>query len=162
MSPARQPKPLRVGRPAPDFTLPQSGGGTLTLSALRPGKVVLFFYPRDSTPTCTTEAQSFSALLPEFTAAGTTVLGISKDSIAAHDRFCRKSGLGVTLLSDENGHTCETYGAWGDKVTFGHAYRGIIRTTVLVDGQGRVAEIWVVTRVAGHAEAVLAAARALP
>lgn len=150
------------GDPAPDFTLPTAGGGQVTLSALRPGKVVLYFYPRDNTPACTTEALDFSARRDEFAAAGTTVIGISKDSLASHDRFGRKHGLGILLASDEQGSTCEDYGVWREKSMYGKVFMGIIRSTVLIDGAGRVARIWPKVKVAGHADEVLAAARGLP
>lgn len=152
---------IAAGSPAPDFTLPRDGGATITLSALRPGKAVLYFYPKDDTPGCTLEAQDFTALLPAFTAAGTTVIGISKDSVKAHDKFCKKYGLGVVLASDEAGQTCEDYGVWLEKSMYGKTYMGIERTTVLVDGAGRVARVWNKVSVKGHAEEVLAVAEAL-
>jgi peroxiredoxin Q/BCP len=150
-----------IGDTAPDFTLPRDGGGTLTLSALRPGKVVLYFYPKDDTPGCTLEAQDFTARAADFAAAGTTVVGVSKDSVKAHDRFCKKHGLAVILASDEAGHTCEDYGVWVEKSMYGKTYMGIERSTFLIDGTGRVARIWPKVSVKGHAEEVLAAARAL-
>ncbi|MBE2276231.1 MAG: peroxiredoxin [Rhodobacteraceae bacterium] len=149
------------GETAPDFTLPRDGGGTVTLSALRPGKVVLYFYPRDDTSGCTLEAQDFSRLADDFSAAGATVIGISKDSVASHDKFCRKYGLAVVLASDERGQTCEDYGVWGEKSMYGKTFMGITRTTFLIDGAGRIARIWPRVSVKGHAEEVLAAVRAL-
>ncbi|MGA0539117.1 peroxiredoxin [Neotabrizicola sp. VNH66] len=150
-----------AGDTAPDFTLPRNGGGTVTLSALRPGKVVLFFYPKDSTPTCTTEAQDFSRLAGEFAAAGVTLIGLSKDSVRSHDNFCRKHALEVILASDKDGQTCEDYGVWDEKTMYGKTYMGIVRSTFLIDGTGRIAEVWPKVSVKGHAEEVLAAARAL-
>lgn len=152
---------ITAGQTAPDFTLPRDGGGTVTLSALRPGKVVLYFYPKDDTPGCTLEAQDFSARMAQFTAANTTVIGISKDSVKAHDKFCRKHGLSVILASDEAGHTCEDYGVWLEKSMYGKTYMGIERTTVLIDGSGQVARVWNKVSVKGHADEVLAAAAAL-
>lgn len=152
---------LTIGQTAPDFTLPRDGGLSLTLSAFRPGKVVLYFYPKDATPGCTLEAQDFTALAAEFAAAGTTVIGVSKDSVAAHDKFCKKHGLAVILASDEAGDVCETYGVWKEKSMYGKSFMGIERTTLLIDGAGRVAQIWPKVSVKGHAEAVLAAAKAL-
>lgn len=152
---------INAGDIAPDFTLPRDGGGTVTLSDFRPGKVVLYFYPKDSTPACTLEAQDFTALAAEFAAAGTTVIGISKDSVKSHDRFCGKHGLSVILASDEGGRTCEDYGTWAEKSMYGRTFMGILRTTILIDGTGRVARVWENVRVKGHAEEVLAAARAL-
>jgi peroxiredoxin Q/BCP len=144
---------------APGFTLPRDGGGTITLSALAPRQVVLYFYPKDDTPGCTTEALDFTRLGPEFEAAGAVVVGISKDSVAAHDRFCAKHGLGVILASDEAGDTCERYGVWGEKSMYGRTFMGIERTTFLVDAAGRIARIWPKVKVADHAGEVLAAVR---
>lgn len=146
---------------APDFTLPRDGGGEIRLSALRPSPVVLFFYPRDDTSGCTKEALAFSALEPEFKAAGAHVLGISKDSIAKHDRFRDKHGLSVALVSDEHGTTCEDYGVWKEKSMYGKTFMGIERTTVLIDGQGRIAALWRKVKVPGHAEEVLKAVQEL-
>ncbi|AWD23273.1 peroxiredoxin [Pseudogemmobacter blasticus] len=150
-----------AGTPAPDFTLPRDGGASVTLSAFRPGKVVLYFYPKDDTPGCTLEAQDFTARAAEFAAAGTTVIGISKDSVKAHDKFCKKHGLSVILASDETGHTCEDYGVWVEKSMYGKTYMGIERSTFLIDGSGTIARVWNKVSVKGHADEVLAAAQAL-
>lgn len=152
---------ITEGSIAPDFTLPRDGAGSVSLSALRPGKVVLYFYPKDNTPACTLEAQDFSALAKDFAMAGATVIGISKDSVKKHDNFCRKHDLRVILASDEQGQTCEDYGVWVEKSMYGRSYLGIERTTLLIDGAGRVARVWPKVKVAGHAEEVLAAVRAL-
>lgn len=152
---------ITEGQTAPDFTLPRDGGTDITLSALRPGKVVLYFYPKDDTPGCTTEAMDFTARVAEFTAAGATVIGVSKDSVKAHDKFCKKHGLRIVLASDENGHTCEDYGVWVEKSMYGKTYMGVERSTFLIDGTGRVARVWPKVSVKGHADEVLAAARAL-
>jgi peroxiredoxin Q/BCP len=152
---------LNPGDTAPDFTLPRDGGGSITLSALRPGKVVVYFYPKDDTPGCTTEALDFTARREAFAAAGVTVIGVSKDSVAAHDKFCRKHGLGIVLASDEGGTTCEDYGVWAEKSMYGKKFWGVERTTFLIDGAGRIARVWPKVKVAGHAEEVLEAARAL-
>ncbi|MBA4351765.1 MAG: peroxiredoxin [Rhodobacter sp.] len=152
---------ITAGASAPDFTLPRDGGSNITLSALRPGKVVLYFYPKDDTPGCTLEAQDFTARLAEFTAAGTTVIGVSKDSVKAHDKFCKKHGLSIILASDETGHTCEDYGVWVEKSMYGKTYMGVERTTFLIDGTGKVAQVWNKVSVKGHADEVLAAAKAL-
>ncbi|WP_103333552.1 thioredoxin-dependent thiol peroxidase [Pseudotabrizicola formosa] len=150
-----------TGTIAPDFTLPRDGGETVTLSAFRPGKVVLYFYPKDDTPGCTLEAQDFTARAAEFATAGTTVIGISKDSVKAHDKFCKKHGLQIILASDEAGQTCEDYGVWTEKSMYGKTYMGITRATFLIDGAGKIAQVWPKVSVKGHADEVLAAAKAL-
>ncbi|SOC14684.1 peroxiredoxin [Rhodobacter maris] len=156
---------IAVGENAPDFTLPLTDPGTeaaeLTLSALRPGTVVLYFYPKDDTPGCTTEALDFTRLATEFTAAGATVVGISKDGPKAHQKFCQKHGLGIKLVSDETGATCEAYGTWVEKNMYGKISMGIQRATFLIDGEGKVVGAWPKVSVKGHAEAVLEAVRAL-
>lgn len=149
------------GSMAPDFTLPRDGGGAITLSSLRPAPVVLYFYPRDDTTGCTAEALAFTALAGEFAARGAVVVGISKDSVARHDRFIAKHGLGVVLASDAGGDVCERYGTWVEKRMYGKTFMGIERATFLIDGEGRIARIWRKVRVAGHAEEVLEAVRAL-
>lgn len=152
---------LTTGSPAPDFTLPRDGGATVSLSALRPGKVVLYFYPKDDTPGCTLEAQDFNARMADFTAAGASVIGISKDSVKSHDKFCKKHGLSIILASDEAGKTCEDYGVWVEKSMYGKTYMGIERTTVMIDGAGNVARVWPKVSVKGHADEVLAAVQGL-
>lgn len=149
-----------IGEMAPDFTLPRDGGGTVTLSALRPERVVVYFYPKDDTSGCTIEAKDFTALSGDFAALGVTVIGISKDSVKAHDKFIAKHDLGVILASDEGGTTCEDYGVWGEKQMYGKTYMGIERATFLVGGDGRIAQVWRKVSAKGHAEAVLDAARA--
>ncbi|WP_343082167.1 peroxiredoxin [Ostreiculturibacter nitratireducens] len=150
---------IEAGATAPDFTLPRDGGGEITLSGLRPKKVVLYFYPKDDTSGCTTEALDFTRLREDFAAADTVIVGLSKDSVKSHDKFCQKHGLGVILASDENGDTCERYGVWGEKSMYGRKYMGIERTTVLIGGDGKVLRVWPKVKVAGHAEEVLEAAR---
>ena len=150
-----------VGENAPDFTLPKAGGGEVTLSALKPAPVVLFFYPRDDTPGCTTENKDFTALRAEFEAAGAQLLGVSKDSVASHEKFVTKHELATTLLSDENGTVCEDYGVWGEKKMYGKTFMGITRATFLIDGEGKIAKAWPKVKVPGHAEEVLEAVKAL-
>jgi peroxiredoxin Q/BCP len=150
-----------TGDIAPDFTLPRDGGGSVTLSSLRPGKVVVYFYPKDDTSGCTIEATDFTANLAAFQAAGTTVIGISKDSVKSHDKFVAKHGLGVILASDEQGTTCEDWGVWAEKSMYGKKYMGIERATFLIDGAGKVARAWPKVSVKGHVDEVLAAAKAL-
>jgi len=146
---------------APDFTLPRDGGETVTLSALRPGAVVLFFYPRDDTSGCTKEATAFTERAGDFEALGVTVLGVSKDSIASHEKFRDKHGLTVPLLSDAEAETCEAYGVWKEKNMYGKKFMGIERSTFLIDGAGRIVREWRKVKVPGHVDAVLDAARAL-
>ena len=152
---------IEQGATAPDFTLPRDGGADVTLSALRGGPVVLYFYPRDDTPGCTTEAGDFTALLPEFAAAGATVIGVSKDTVAKHEKFIAKHGLGVILVSDAEGDLCERYGTWVEKNMYGRKSMGIQRATVLIDANGKVARVWPKVKVAGHAAEVLDAVKAL-
>ncbi|WP_299145061.1 peroxiredoxin [uncultured Tateyamaria sp.] len=152
---------LDIATPAPDFTLPQSDGTDVTLSDLKGGPVVLYFYPRDDTPGCTKESIAFSELLSDFEAAGAKVFGLSKDGVASHAKFAAKRDLTVPLLSDENGTVCEDYGVWKEKNMYGKKYMGIERTTYLIDANGDVAMVWPKVKVPGHAEAVLAAVQAL-
>lgn len=150
-----------ISQPAPDFTLPSTSGEDVTLSALKGQPVVLFFYPRDDTPGCTKESIGFSEMRTEFDAAGAQVFGISKDSLASHEKFAAKRALTVPLLSDENGTTCEDYGVWKEKNMYGKTYMGIERTTFLIAADGTIAKIWNKVKVPGHVEAVLADVRAL-
>lgn len=150
-----------IGDIAPDFTLPQDGGEPISLSDLAGAPVVLFFYPKDNTPGCTTEALDFTALLPEFQALGVHVLGVSKDSLKKHENFRTKHALGIPLLSDAEGDVCERYGTWGEKKNYGRTYMGITRTTFLIGVDGRIAQVWVKVKVKEHAQAVLDNAREL-
>lgn len=150
-----------IGETAPDFTLPRDGGGELTLSALQPKPVVLYFYPKDDTPSCTKEAIAFSDNLAEFDAAGVVVVGVSKDPVAKHDKFVAKHDLKVALVSDEESDVCEQYGVWVEKSMYGKKYMGIERATFLIDGTGTVAQVWRKVKVPGHADAVLEAVQAL-
>lgn len=151
---------LATGTIPPDFTLPVDTGGEVTLSALKGGKVVVWFYPKDDTSGCTREAQDFTALAADFAAAGTTLIGISKDSIASHAKFRAKYGLGPQLASDTTG-VAEAWGVWVQKSMYGRSYMGMERTTVLIAADGTVARIWSKVKVPGHAAEVLAAAKAL-
>lgn len=151
----------QIGELAPDVTLPRDGGTTVTLSQLAPKVVVLYFYPKDDTPGCTTESKDFTALGAEFEAAGAVVIGISKDSVKKHEKFIAKHDLGIALLSDEDGDVCERYGTWVEKNMYGKTYMGIERTTVLIDGQGVIRQIWSKVKVPGHAQIVLDAVKAL-
>ena len=150
-----------VGAPAPDFSLPAEPGGLVTLSALKGQAVVLYFYPKDSTPGCTTESCDFRDREAELRAAGALVFGVSRDSLKSHANFRQKQGLGFPLLTDADGALHRAYGAWGEKMMYGRKSVGPVRTTVLIDASGRVAQVWSPVKVPGHAEAVLQAARAL-
>ena len=152
---------IEPGTKAPDFTLPRDGGGEVSLSDLAGRPVVLYFYPRDDTSGCTKEAVAFTELMPEFEAAGAAVLGVSKDSVAKHDKFRDKHDLKVTLLSDDDSDVCERYGVWVEKSMYGKTYMGIERSTFLIDGTGSVREVWRKVKVPGHAEKVLEAVKAL-
>lgn len=152
---------LGIGQTAPDFTLPAFPDGPFTLSAQRPAPVVLFFYGKDGTPTCTAEAMGFAALLPDFAALGARVIGISKDSLAAHARFAARSGIGFALGSDQGGHVMEDWDAHGEKLFFGKRVQGVLRKTYLIDWAGTISAAWAVERVKGHAAEVLAALRRL-
>jgi peroxiredoxin Q/BCP len=149
------------GAPAPAFALPRDGGGEVSLAGFAGRKVVLYFYPKDDTSGCTTEALDFTRLAAEFDAAGATVVGVSKDSVKKHDKFRDKHGLTVTLASDEGSDVCERYGVWAEKSMYGKKYMGVERSTFLIDGAGRVARVWRGVKVPGHAEDVLGAVRAL-
>ena len=151
---------LNIGDPAPDFDLPTDGGGRVQVSALRGAPIVIYFYPKDDTSGCTKEAQAFTALASDFAALGVRVIGISKDSVTAHDKFKAKYDLGVTLAADVEGVACAAYGVWVEKSMYGRTYIGIERATFLIGADGRVVQIWRKVKVPGHAEAVLDAARA--
>ncbi len=150
-----------ISQPAPDFTLPATGGGDVTLSALQGKAVVLYFYPRDDTPGCTTEAQGFSEHLQAFKDAGAEVFGISRDTMAKHEKFADKRDLTVPLLADVDGTVTEDYGVWVEKNMYGKTSMGIERATFLIDPKGNIAQIWRKVKVAGHVEEVLEAVRAL-
>lgn len=152
---------VETGAKAPDFSLPRDGGGTVSLSDYAGKPVVLFFYPKASTPGCTTEARDFTALLGEFEAAGAVVLGCSKDSVKKQENFAAKQDLATALLSDAEGDVCERYGVWGEKKMYGKSFMGIVRTTYLIGPDGKVARVWSPVKVAGHAQEVLDAVRAL-
>ena len=152
---------LKIGDAAPAFSLPTDGGGTISLAGLKGKNVCLYFYPKDDTSGCTKEAIAFNGLRADFAAANTTIIGLSADSVASHDKFKKKYDLGFTLVSDEAKAALEAYGVWVEKSMYGKKYMGIERTTVLIDTTGKVAAIWNKVKVDGHAEEVLAAARSL-
>jgi peroxiredoxin Q/BCP len=152
---------LAEGAKAPDFRLPRDGGHDVSLADFAGQKLVVFFYPRADTPGCTREAIDFTRLKGDFAAAGAAVLGVSADTLKAQEAFRNKHQLAVPLISDERHEMLAAYGAWGEKSLYGRTFMGIIRTTVLIDSDGRVAMVWRNVRVDGHADAVLEAARAL-
>lgn len=160
-APASSKSGLAEGHKAPAFRLLRDGGDVVTLADYAGQKLVLFFYPRADTPGCTREAIDFTRLASAFAAAGTAVLGISADPLKAQEKFRDKHSLGVALLSDEQHEMLEAYGAWGEKSMYGKTFLGILRTTILVGADGKVAKIWRNVRVDGHADAVLEAARSL-
>ncbi|MEX0922974.1 MAG: thioredoxin-dependent thiol peroxidase [Rhodovibrionaceae bacterium] len=150
-----------IGKPAPNFSKPTDGGGTLSLKDLKGKKVILYFYPKDDTPGCTKEACGFRDSLPDFRGAGAEIVGVSKDSAAKHDKFKDKYDLPFTLVSDEDGAICEAYGTWVEKSMYGKKYMGIDRATFLIDEKGVVRQVWRKVKVPGHVEEVLEAARSL-
>ncbi|WP_315720291.1 MULTISPECIES: peroxiredoxin [unclassified Bradyrhizobium] len=161
VAPASAGTGLAEGAKAPAFKLPRDGGGTASLADFAGKKLVLFFYPKANTPGCTKEAIDFTRLSKDFAAAGTAVLGVSADSVKAQDNFRDKHDLAVPLISDETHAMLEAYGAWGEKSLYGRKFLGIIRSTVLIGADGRVAKVWRNVKVDGHADAVLAAVRDL-
>ncbi len=146
---------------APDFTLPRDGGDEITLSSLQPKNVVLYFYPRDDTSGCTKEAIGFTDALSDFDDLNTVIVGVSKDTVAKHDKFIAKHSLGVILASDAEGNVCEDFGVWVEKKMYGKSYMGIERATFLIDGNGVVRKEWRKVKVPGHVDAVLEATKAL-
>lgn len=152
---------LAAGDTAPDFTLPTDSGEDFTLSAQRGQPVVLFFYPKDNTPGCTVENREFSEHAEQFAELGVHLVGISPDTVEDHARFRKAHDLKPVLAADPEHKVSEAYGFWGEKKNYGKTYMGLIRGTVLIDAEGRVAQSWVVRRTAGHAAKVLEAAEAL-
>jgi thioredoxin-dependent peroxiredoxin len=146
---------LDIGDKAPDFALPTDGGGTVKLSDLKGRVVVLYFYPKDDTSGCTAEACQFRDLFPRFSRTDATVVGISRDSVASHDKFKKKYKLPFVLASDDAGKVTERYGVWVQKSMYGRKYMGIERTTFLIDDKGVIRGIWRKVKVPGHAEEVL-------
>lgn len=152
---------LNDGDMAPDVKLTMTDGSMRTVSDWRGQALVLYFYPKADTPGCTTEAQSFTALIDDFAAAGAAIVGVSKDKPARHAKFIDKYGLKVALASDADDSVCEAFGTWIEKSLYGRKYMGIDRATFLIDKAGRIARIWRKVKVAGHAEEVLKATQAL-
>ncbi|MDA8637396.1 thioredoxin-dependent thiol peroxidase [Rhodospirillales bacterium] len=152
---------LDVGDTIPDFDLPTNGGNSLSRKDLRGKTVVMYFYPKDMTPGCTTEAQEFRDHIKAFVKAGATIVGVSKDSIKRHDNFVAKQELPFQLLSDEDGTLCEDFGVWLEKSMYGKKYMGIQRATFVIDGKGKILHVWPKVKVKGHVEEVLGVVQAL-
>ena len=152
---------IKEGSVPPEVDLPRDGGGRVRLSALKGQIVVVYFYPKDDTPGCTKEAIGFTERLQDFGALGATVIGISPDSVAAHDRFKAKHDLGVILLSDADRDAANAFGVWIEKKNYGKTYMGIDRATFLIDKDWKVARVWRKVKVAGHVDAVYDAVKAL-
>ena len=152
---------IEEGEKAPDFTLASDGGEKIKLSALRGSPVVLYFYPKDDTPGCTREACSFRDLSKDLKKLGAKVLGVSADDVASHVKFRDKFKLNFPLLADVDHKVAEKYGAWREKNMYGKKSMGIVRSTFLIDSEGRVAKVWKAVRVDGHDEQVIEALRAL-
>lgn len=148
-------KLLKPGDPAPPFDLPTAGGGRVSLADLKGKRVVLYFYPKDDTPGCTTEALNFTEKSRQFAARKAAVIGVSRDSVAKHEKFAAKHGLTVTLASDEDGAVCGKYGVWVEKTLYGRKYMGVERTTFLIDAKGRIQRVWRSVKVKGHVDEVL-------
>jgi len=151
---------LNEGDPAPDFDLPLDEARRISLSALRGKKVALYFYPKDDTSGCTAEAIAFNRLKRDFEAAGAVVVGVSPDSLASHKKFKTKHELEIALAADPEKTALQAYGVWKEKSMYGRKYMGVERTTALIGRDGRIERIWRKVKVPGHAEEVLAAARA--
>ena len=152
----------KAGDPMPDIAMETPDGGTVKPSGFQGHKLVVFFYPKDDTPGCTTENKDFSALKDAFEAAGTKLLGVSKDPAKKHQKFIAKHGLTAPLATDaEDSGLSDALGVWAEKQMYGKTYMGMVRTTYLVAADGTIAQVWDKVKVKGHAEAVLAAAQAL-
>jgi thioredoxin-dependent peroxiredoxin len=152
-------KELKIGDRAPAFSLPANGARTVSLSDFAQRKLVVFFYPKDNTPGCTTEAIDFTAAIKDFDKADTAIIGVSADSVKKHENFIEKHNLGVTLLSDEDQKMLNDYGVWVEKNMYGRKFMGIERATFLIGADGKIEQIWRKVKVKGHVEAVLEAAR---
>jgi peroxiredoxin Q/BCP len=152
---------LAVGDKAPAFDLARDGGGTVALKDFKGKKLVLFFYPKADTSGCTTEAKDFTRLHKDFVKSGIAVVGVSADPVKKQDSFKAKHGLAMPLASDESHGMLSAYGVWGEKSMYGRKYMGIYRITVLIGTDGRIARVWPKVKIAGHAEEVLATAKAV-
>lgn len=149
------------GNAVPDFNMPTDTAGDVSSDSLKGEKYVIYFYPKDDTPGCTTEAKGFSELASDFNELEVKIIGVSKDTLAKHGKFRAKHELSVLLASDEDGQVCEAFGVWVEKNMYGRKYMGIERATFLIDESGTVRKIWRKVKVKGHVEAVLEAAKTL-
>ncbi|MEM6414506.1 MAG: thioredoxin-dependent thiol peroxidase [Pseudomonadota bacterium] len=154
-------KEVIEGAKAPAFTMLTDGEDKTSLKDFKGRKLVLYFYPKDDTPGCTKQAIAFTENIDAFEKAGAAILGVSKDTVAKHDKFKAKHGLTITLGSDEDGKTLEAYGVWKEKNMYGKKYMGIERSTFLIDGTGKIAKVWRKVKVPGHVEEVLEAVKEL-
>ncbi len=150
---------LKIGDKAPNFSLPANGDQTVSLADFSGRKLVVYFYPKDNTPGCTTEAIDFTAALKDFDKANTAIVGVSADSVKKHENFIAKHNLGITLLADEEQKMLNDFGVWVEKNMYGRKFMGIERATYLIDTDGKISHIWRKVKVKGHVEAVLEAAR---
>ena len=153
--------PLDVGDNAPEFTIATDGGGSFSLSEMKGYNVIIYFYPKDDTPGCTKEACGFRDMLPDFSDSSAKIIGISKDTVAKHDKFKSKYELPFLLGADLEGNVCEAYGTWVEKSMYGRQYMGIERATFLVDKEGTLQGVWRKVKVKGHVEEVLSAVQNL-
>ena len=145
---------FKIGDKAPEFCLPNQDEEEVCLRDIQGSWIVLYFYPKDNTPGCTTEACEFTAAMPDFTGLGATILGVSPDSPKKHRNFIEKKELGITLLADEDKETCTAYGVWQLKKNYGREYMGVVRSTFIIDPDANIAAVWEKVRVKGHVEAV--------
>lgn len=153
--------PIKVGNKAPKFNRPANGEQTASLKSLIGKNVIIYFYPKDDTPGCTKEACSFRDAMPDFKKANAVVIGVSKDTIAKHEKFISKYDLNFSLASDEDNSMCDNYGVWKEKNMYGRKYMGIERSTFLIDEKGVLRAEWRKVKVPGHVDEVLAAVKAL-
>ena len=153
---------LNIGDQAPDFTLPSNGDKTISLSDFKGEKVVLYFYPKDNTPGCTTESCDFRDNMKAFEALNAKIIGVSKCSVKKHDNFVAKQNLNFPLVSDENSDLCERYGVWKEKSMYGKKYFGISRSTFMIDSGGGLFKQWSDVKVSGHVKEVLETAKNCP
>jgi len=152
---------IDIGDQAPDFLIPTDGGNTISLKELKGNKVILYFYPKDMTPGCTTEACNFRDAYPDFSMIDAKIIGVSKDSVERHNKFKDKYELPFILASDQEGEVCNAYGVWQEKINYGKTYMGIVRSTFLINERGKITAIWRNLRVKGHVQEVLEEAKKL-